>query len=214
MVNRTASRGSTVDISEDWLKGYRLPGGVDRERHWDEALTGFGVIIGRRRVSFVVQRRIDGEQHLRTLGQWAPSKLRATDAGVRAKTMSVLQARDKAIQALGTMRSGADPRTNRAPGSSPTLREAFELHLARMDKKGAQPRGIDTIEREVDKHLVNWLPRPYHSRPISPERRLRACTNHQRSRRHSRTPPPRPPLTTSTIARSPRAHPSAACSGR
>jgi hypothetical protein len=139
MVNKTDSRGSTVDVSEKWLESYRLPAGVERTKHWDTKLTGFGVIIGRRRISFIVQRRIGGKQHLDTVGHWAPGKLRAADSGLRAKTLSVLQARDAAIQSLGKMRSGVDPRTDRAPGSSITLKKAFELHQARMEKKGARP---------------------------------------------------------------------------
>lgn len=162
MVNRTDSRGSTVDVSEKWLESYRLAPGEERAKHWDTKLTGFGVIVGKRRVSFIVQRRIDGEQTLATLGHWAPGKLRAADAGLRSKTMSVLQARDAAIQALGKMRSGLDPRADRTPGSSPTLQEAFELHRSRMEKKGARPRGVDTIEREVEKHLAPWLTRRLH----------------------------------------------------
>jgi hypothetical protein len=53
LVNRTSP---TIEISERWLEAYDL-GGDARARHWDAKLTGLGVIIGRRRVSFVVQRR-------------------------------------------------------------------------------------------------------------------------------------------------------------
>lgn len=159
-----SSAGDTVDISERWLESYQL-GERERAKHWDRRTTGFGVIIGRRRVSFVVQHRVEGEQRLVTLGHWAPSKLRQFDASQRDRTLTVLQARDKAIIYLGQMRSGADPRGDDAPQAqpaSPTLATAAELHVSRMRKDGASPRGISTLEGEVDRHLREWKGRPLH----------------------------------------------------
>jgi hypothetical protein len=158
LVNRTTP---TVEISERWLEAYEL-GGAARARHWDARLTGLGVILGRRRVSFVVQRRVDGEQRLVTLGHWAPRKLRQLDPGLRDRTLTVEQARGKAIEYLGQMRGGDDPRGEDAPQAqpvSPTLAAATELHLSRMRKDGASPRGIETLE----------------SRDRAPPRRLEAA---------------------------------------
>jgi integrase len=157
----------THDITERFLEGYRLGLDEERARLWDAKLTGFGVVVGKRRISFVVQRRIKGERGQRnvTLGHWAPAKLRALDEGLRAETVTVQQARDAAIQALGSMRSGADPRGTDAPNArptSPTFEEALELHLDRLQRKGGRPRSISTIELEVEKHLADWKPRQLH----------------------------------------------------
>jgi integrase len=124
------------------------------------------VIIGRRRVSFVVQRRVAGSQTLVTLGHWAPAKLRQMDAGLRDRTLTVLQARGKAIEALGQMRGGEDPRGEDAPQAqpeSPTLSAATALHVARMRKKEASARGISTLELEVERFLAPWKARPLHT---------------------------------------------------
>lgn len=158
------NQAETVDITERWLEAYDL-GSERRAKHWDTKLTGLGVIVGRRRVSFVVQHRVKGYQRTATLGHWAPGKLRAMDAGLRDRTLTVLQARDKAITYLGKMRAGLDPRGEDAPQAqpvSPTLLAAAELHVSRMRKKEASARGISTLEDEVDKYLGGWKPRPLH----------------------------------------------------
>lgn len=156
---------ATVDITERWLEAYELEPGRGRAKHWDARITGFGVIIGRRRLSFVVQRRVAGEQRTVTLGHWAPTKVRQFDSSIRNRTLTVLQARDLAIRAIGKMRSGEDPRGEDAPQAqpvSPTLAEATELHLARMRKEDASPRGISTLKGEVDRHLGEWRMRRLH----------------------------------------------------
>jgi hypothetical protein len=59
-----------------------------------------------------VQPRLQEEaphgRHLRRqvhLGHWAPGRLRAADAGIRDRTMTVAMARSAAIQKLGVMRA-------------------------------------------------------------------------------------------------------------
>jgi integrase len=153
-----------VDITERWLEAYEL-GPIARARHWDAKITGFGVVIGSRAISFVVQRRIAGEQRCVTLGHWAPGRLRSMDAGLRDRTLTVLQARGRAIEYLGQMRGGQDPRGEEAPQAqpeSPTLAAALALHLSRMRKRDASPRGLSTLEVEVRRHLAPWLDRPLH----------------------------------------------------
>lgn len=154
---------TTAEITERALDTYRLPPGATRGRIWDTKLPGFGVNVGARRVSFVAQRRIKGDREASyvTLGQWAPSKLRAADAGLRDRTMTVQQARGAAIEALGKMRQGEDPRGADAPTprSGITLRLALDKHLDRMRRAQRSPRGIGTIETETEKYLEGWLPR-------------------------------------------------------
>lgn len=157
--------GATVEINEHFLETYRLPAEADRARIWDSKLSGFGVVIGQRRISFVAYRRIRGDANKsnRTLGHWAPSKLRAADAGLRERTLSVSQARGKAIEWIGQMRRGEDPDAEFQrvdPADGPSLRDALELHLERMRKKGARPRSIEVMHDETHKHLARWMDRP------------------------------------------------------
>ncbi len=155
---------TVVDITERYLETYQLPPGVDRARFWDSKLPGFGVVIGKRHISFVAFRRIRGKANKsnRTLGHWAQSKLRGADAGLRDRTLSVSQARGKAIEWLGQMRRGEDPDGGRRdePLGGPTLRDAIRLHLERMRRKGARPRSIEVVHDETQKHLSLWLDRP------------------------------------------------------
>lgn len=170
MVGRTgeqgSGRGETVDITERFLETFKPePDEVTagRARRWDAKLPGFGVVIGKRRVSFVMFRRVKGEANKSnvTLGHWAPSKLRAADAALRARTMTVAQAREAASDARVQMVKGVDPNATGAdsPGG-PTLRDGLELHVSNMRKENASPRSIGTIETEVPRLLGEWMDRP------------------------------------------------------
>lgn len=163
MVGKTDDRGSTVDINERFLEAVELEPGAARARWWDSRLPGFGVTIGKRRVSFVVQRRIKGErtQSSVTIGHWAPGKLRAADSGLRDRTLTVKIARDMASDALSNMRGGHDPRGDVPTGANgPTLRQGLALHVSNMRKRSRSPRSIETIETEVPRLLEAWLDRP------------------------------------------------------
>lgn len=159
------SEETIVDIDERWLESYEPDSDAARVRLWDRRLSGFGIVIGRRDRVFIVRGYVKGRgragRREERIGPWAPSKLRSTDAGVRARTVSVAMARTAAIAALGAMRAGEDPaaaRELRAAG--PTFGDALALHINRLRSKGGRPRSIDTIEREVAKHLSDWLGRP------------------------------------------------------
>ena len=165
MGNSTDNTGA-VDITERWLEGYELAPGVARAKLWDARLSGFGVIIGKARRSFVVRAYVKGQRKRRlvTLGHWSPSKLRAADAGLRDRTMTVAQARGAAIQELGAMRAGEDPAAVAAAADSGaagiTFGAALAVHIDRMRRKGGRPSSISTVEREVARHLANWTERP------------------------------------------------------
>lgn len=156
---------SPVELTERFIETYQLGPGEARAKHWDTRVPGLGVVFGQRRVTFIVQHRVRGIQRSVTIGHWAPSKLRALDPAIRDRTVTLVQARGKAITALGQMRVGVDPRGELAPqaqAQSPTLAAAAELHLARMRKSGASPRGMSTLEDEVDRFLGAWKPRALH----------------------------------------------------
>ncbi len=146
-----------VDISERWLASYALPDGVPRERWWDTRLAGFGVIIGRRKRSFIAMRRVGSEIVFETLGHWGDAKARAADKSL----VTMLQARDAAQLWLGQTKAGIDPTAERkVHRDGVTLREGLEAHLERMAKKRRSERSIGTMRAEVEKYLTGWLDRP------------------------------------------------------
>jgi integrase len=154
--------GKTIDLTERWLESYQLPSDVARAQFWDERLSGFGIVVGRSRRSFIARTYVKGKRVRRyvTIGHWAPSKLRAADAGVRDRTMTVAQARSAAIKELGAMHGGEDP----APAADlvaagPTFGDALALHIDRLRRKGGRPRSISSIESEVARHLGDWTTR-------------------------------------------------------
>jgi integrase len=155
MVGKTTG---SVELSEQFLQGYDL-GSNDRARFWDTKVPGFGVTIGKRRVAFVVQRRVNGDQRTIVLGHWGPPKVRA----VSPDLMSVARAREAALLTLADMRRGQAPDEKRRNQSGPTLNDAFELHLARMRADKSSEASTDTIERERDRYLKDWLERPLRS---------------------------------------------------
>lgn len=156
MVGRTAP---TVEITERFLETFDL-GTEERARLWDSRITGFGVTIGKRRVTFVAQRRVGSEQRTVTLGHWGPAKVRAQ----LPHLLSVPRAREAALEMLVDMKRGEDPRAEeRKKLEGPTLGEAFDLHVSRMRANQASPRSIETITTERDKYLADWVARPLRS---------------------------------------------------
>jgi integrase len=151
--------GRTVDITERWLESYQLPPELARVQFWDERLSGFGVVVGRSLRSLVVRAYVKGKRvrRLVTLGHWSPSKLRAADAGLRDRTMTVAQARSAAIRELGAMHGGEDPAPEIMAG--PTFGDALALHMDRLHRKGGRPRSISSLESEAARHLSNWTAR-------------------------------------------------------
>lgn len=171
MVEELAPSGP-VYLDENRIELARLNPAAVGKRLWDSKVTGFGVIVGKKRITFCVQRRIKGEgQTTLSLGHWAPSKLRAADDSLRARTLTVVQARDKASQWLGKMRAGDNPRGVQAPetkAGSPTLAEACKLYIDHLLKTGKRPSSIASVEREIGdrgdddrqgSYLLAWLDR-------------------------------------------------------
>ncbi len=153
MVGKTAA---TVEITERFLETFNL-GGEDRARLWDSRITGFGVTIGKRRVTFVAQRRVGSEQRTVMLGHWGPAKVRAQ----LPHLLSVPRAREAALEMLVDMKRGDDPRTEeRKKLEGPTLSDAFDLHVAKMRANRASERSVVTITTERDKYLADWVSRP------------------------------------------------------
>jgi alcohol dehydrogenase-like protein len=63
--------GATIDITERWLEGYQLDPDRLRAQFWDERLSGFGVVVGRSRRSFVARTYVKGTSDASPLGMKA-----------------------------------------------------------------------------------------------------------------------------------------------
>lgn len=144
-------------LTDRYVAELTLPDGRPQLVEWDSELTGFGVVVGRRRRTFVAEARVDGRKRRVTIG---------TLGEVREdrRHWTTTLARQRAKELLGDMAAGIDPNAvSRGVGAEPngpTLRNALDAHLARMRKKHRAERSIATLETEVTKYLADWLDRP------------------------------------------------------
>jgi integrase len=153
-------KSGQIELTDRFLETFKR-GGHERARLWDTRIPGFGVTIGKRRISFVAQRRVGKDQRTVVLGHWGPAKLRT----LQPNLLNVQRARDAAIRALADMQRGQDPhgpKGERRRGGGPTLRDAFDLHVSRMRANQASERSITTITTECEKYLAAWMKRSLH----------------------------------------------------
>lgn len=159
-----------MNITEAWLsrvaanevKGQKakLSDDAIRQRYWDTTLPGFGVIVGRRFATFVVQTRVHGKQRLFKIGRHG----RPGAGDDHAEIWTVTRARKEAMRLLGAAQSGVDLVTERAAeratsSEGPTLRDAFAAHLAKLRKKGRSEATAATLEKSMA-YVEAWLDRP------------------------------------------------------
>ena len=141
-----------TNITDAWLAKRVLPDGVDREKWWDDALPGFGVIVGRRFSTFIVQHRVNGKQRLETVGRFG----RPGAGEEYGDAWTVTRARKRARELLGQMSAGIEPEDT---SEEPTLRDAFKAHEARLRKKGRSEATIATLKKSMP-YVEDWLDRP------------------------------------------------------
>lgn len=112
----------------------------------DEALKGFGVLIGAKTKSYVAQRDIGGRTVRVTLG--------------RHGVITTAQARRDAEEALSLMRRGINPNEQKraAQGHSITLQAAADLYL--QSNKTRAEKTIKGFRDAMRLHLKDWLPTP------------------------------------------------------
>lgn len=148
----------TAKLTDRYVIELTLSDGRPQLVEWDSELVGFGVVVGRRSRTFVVQASLGGRKARRTIG--ALGEVRED-----RRHWTTTLARQRAKEMLGDMAAGIDPNAEEggdagAEASGPTLRDALEAHLARMRKKQRSRRSIGTLEAEVTKYLAAWLDRP------------------------------------------------------
>jgi integrase len=117
---------------------------------WCTDLTGFGVRVGARAKTFILERRIKGKiKPVRvTLG--------------RVGQISLHKARQDAEQLIGEMVGGTDPvaRKRDQTGGGITLRQAWVLHQHAMTKKNGSKTTLNDYQTKIDCHMSDWLDLP------------------------------------------------------
>ena len=111
---------------------------------WDGELPGFGVLVGARAKTYVLQRR--GRRI--TIGRHGPWTLD--------------QARKRARELIVEIDKGNDPVADKKlrEARGITLCAALEEHLARLAAKGGAERTAKQMRSEVALHLGDWARRP------------------------------------------------------
>lgn len=148
-----------IKITEAWLSKIAADGGElpDGERYaWDEELPGYGVRVGRRFLTLIVQHRVAGKQEQETIGRWGQPR---TDGA----TWTEPRARKDARIKLGKMIAGISPREEIASEDGPTLGDAFDAHIESLRKRvKAGKRSEATIEtfEKSKKYVDAWLDKP------------------------------------------------------
>jgi integrase len=113
-------------------------------------LRGFGVLVGKRSKTFVLQRDVKGTSRRITIGRYG-------EGGI-----SLHLARKQAEQLGGTMRGGTDPviEARAATGDNITLREAWALYEGHLAAKERSPVTHDGYWMLLKTHCADWLDRP------------------------------------------------------
>ncbi len=142
-------------LVDDVLRTLEAPDGKPQLVVFDTKLTGFGVVVGQRTTTFIINRRIEGKLHREALGSWKG----------RGGEMDARGARKEALVRLGKLenKEATPGTTKRTSRTGPTLSEASALYVEWMRKDGCRPSAIATVEREIGKegrYVKDWLRRP------------------------------------------------------
>lgn len=143
-----------IKLTESALTRLQPPTDRAQEYYWDVVVTGFGVVVGATRKTFVARANVNGKKRRVVVGVAGAVR----DDG---HTWNVTRARQRAKELLGQMAAGVDPNAAKRPhAGGPTWRDALAIHTSNMRKKKRSPRSIATIETEVPRLLGAWFDRP------------------------------------------------------
>lgn len=163
-----------------------LPPGKSQVVVWDSKCTGLGVVVGKHARTFVFDYRADGKKRRTTIGRhgertdYRPGGRKGGDD----LTWSVSLARSKADELRGQVRTGDDPgEEKRTRRQGVTLRDALEMHLQNRRNAEGRYRAIESMKRELEMYLEEWLDRPLKTitRQECRERHLEIGTDHGKS---------------------------------
>ncbi|MER8545969.1 integrase family protein [Mesorhizobium sp. M1169] len=119
-----------------------------QEHYWCTDLRGFGVVVGAKNKTFVVQRDVNGKSRRVAIGRYGD--------------ITLDQARKKAEQLMGQMRGGVDPtgRRKAAAANNMTLRDALEKYERYLVAKERSPRTGAGYRANLQRYCSDWLDRP------------------------------------------------------
>lgn len=114
--------------------------------YWDKALPGFGVRIGAKRKTYIVQKKLNGRDRKITLGAHG--------------VITPERARDLALKTLGEMTQGVDPteRKREARAKSVTLAEVYRDF--KVDRPSLKPRTYRDIDYAMKSYFADWQDKP------------------------------------------------------
>lgn len=145
-----------LHLTDETLRTLELPEGKPQLVVFDTKQAGFGVVVGRTRITFIVNRRVGTKLHREAIGYWGKPP-----DGMDART-----ARKQAVVMLGKLENeeATPAKVRRARSSGPTLAEACALYVEKLRTGGKRPSSIATVEREIGdierSYLKEWLDRP------------------------------------------------------
>ncbi len=158
---------SKVKLTEKTVAKLALPENKSQAHFWDDKVAGFGVVVGKKKRSFVWKSRVDGKQVQVVIayhGEPLPDDHSCPPGSAcdRAGCVwTVRAARDKANALHAAAAIGIDPKAKqRAKSGSITLRKGLEIHITKRRNANGRPSAINTIESEVTKYLEGWLDEP------------------------------------------------------
>ncbi len=147
-----------LKLTSQSIAALRVPPGKAQLVVWDVEPIGFGAVIGKTCSTFVVQGRVGGAKVRKAIGVAG----RIREDGL---PWTVVLARQRARELLGTMAGGANPNAPTGSRGGPTLRAALEFHIGKMERgenrrgKVCSPASVRAIRGGVELHLAAWLDR-------------------------------------------------------
>jgi integrase len=132
--------------------------------YWDTVLRGFGVRVGTRDKTFIMQRDVNGKSRRITIGRYGD--------------ISLQLARQRAEGLGGQMTGGRiDPveEQRKVTAAGMTLRDAWKLYEGHLDAKERSPTTKAGYLLLLETHCADWL-----DRPLAEITREAADTRHKR----------------------------------
>ena len=134
-----------MKLTKSTVEGARLPEKGQRFV-WDDELRGFGIRLTPTTRTYIVQARVNGTTRRVSLG--------------RHGTITLQQARKKAVKELSKMVEGIDPilEKKRLKAESVPLRQVVEDYLG--DRKGLKDSSRADILKHLNKAFEDWADKP------------------------------------------------------
>jgi integrase len=148
-------------LTDKAVAGLKVPPGKSQILVWDTEVTGFGCVVGKTVTTFVCETRV--ERIDKGVRKRAKERIKIGIAGrLRddGHIWNVYLARQRAKELLGRAAGGGTMNPDRARQVGPTLRDAMNVHVARMKKKRRSERSIRDFVTELERHMGAWLDLP------------------------------------------------------